>query len=379
MTRESCTSDIARTVSVLRNLLYIDLPDGVYRDEPSSNPLKQEVERCKNLGYMKYVGGAENSFQSLAHSRHWRYLKTLELSHLEVDSSMILEVRGTLDALRELKLTNLAMVDDSIFGPSINGSLPPLAKLTLQDIPNISADGLIAYLSQREAKENLIFLSVANTGVSPAELHRILASSPYLISLEIVESVSRSLPSSALPSLASRSLRTLHYEISNANSSPHGLKNASDSYYSYLASSILSGSLPLLSNLYALSTTLPILLVPPPRPTLSGNRTGTIPSPLMLGITRPLTLYTKTISELEWNLTLIMPPTSSFDRRLSAMSIGPMSLHSPQLSPQWRDKGRESVMVGNGFGGFLAVPTGNRGPASPNYKKKRQDSGAWMG
>ena len=373
-------SDIARTVSVLRNVLYIDLPDGVYRDEPSAHPLKQEVERCTSLGYMKYVGGAENSFQSLAHSRHWRHLKALELSHLEVDSSTILEVRGTLEALRELKLTNLAILDDSIFGPSINGSLPPLAKLTLQDIPNISADGLIAYLSQREAKENLTSLSIANTGVSPAELHRILASSPYLTTLEIVESVSRALPSSALPFLASRSLRTLHYEISNANSSPHCLKNASDSYYSYLASSILSGSLPSLSNLYALSTTLPILLVPPPRPAMSGNRTGNKPSPLMLGITRPLTLYTKTISELEWNVTFIMPPTSSLDRRLSAMSIGPMSLHSPALSPQWRDKGRESVIVGNGFGGFLAVPTtDNTRPGSPGHKKKRQDSGAWMG
>ena len=371
-------SDIARTVSALRNLLYIDLPDGVYRDEPSSNPLKQEVERCTNLRYMKYVSGAENSFHNLAHSRHWRHLKALELSHLEVDSSTILEVRGTLDALREVKLTNLATLDDSIFGPSINGSLPPLAKLTLQDIPNISADGLITYLSQREAKENLTSLSIANTGISPAEVHRILASSPYLTSLEIVESVSCALPSSALPFLASRSLRTLHYEISNANSSPRGVKTPSDSYYSYLASSILSGSLPSLSNLYALSTNLPTLLVPPPRPTMSGNRSGNIPSPLMLGITRPLTLYTKTISELEWDLTLIMPPTS-LDRRLSAMSIGPLSLQGPQLSPQWRDKGRESVMVGNGFGGFLAVPTDNTRPGNLKVKNKRQDSGAWMG
>ena len=73
-----------------------------------------------------------------------------------------------------------------------------------------------------------------------------------------------------------------------------------------------------------------------------------------------------------------MPPTS-LDRRLSAMSIGPMSLHGPQLSPQWRDKGRESVMVGNGFGGFLAVPTDNTRPGNLKVKNKRQDSGAWMG
>ena len=370
-------ADLARTVSVLRNLRYVDLPDGVYSDEPSSNTLKKEVQKCADIRYMKYTGGAESNFQMLGHSRHWRNLEALELSHLEVESTTILEVRATLTALCEIRLANLAMLDDSIFGPSINGSLPPLTKLTLQDIPNISADGLISYLSQWEAKETLKFLAIKNTGILTSEFHQILASAPFLTRLDIIESVSRGLPSSALPSLASRSLRTLHYEISDANSSPRGLQTPSDSYYAYLSSSVLNGSLPSLSNLYALSAKLPILLVPPPR--LSGNRTGNVPAPLISGITRPLNVHTKTISEMEWNLTLIMPPTS-LNRRLSAMNMGPMSLNSPALSPHWRDKGRDSVIVGNGFGGFLAVPTKETWPGSAKDKKKgRQDSDAWMG
>ena len=370
-------ADLARTISVLRNLRYVDLPAGVYSDDPSSNTLKQEVQQCADMRYMKYTRGAENNFQMLAHSRHWRKLEALELSHLAVESITILRVRATLTALREVKLANLDLLDDSIFGAHVNGSLPPLAKLTLQDIPHISADGLTAYLSQREAKESLSTLIITNTGIMPSEIHRILASAPDLTRLDIIESVTRSLPSAALPSLASRSLRTLHYEISNANGSPHGIQTPSDSYYAYLSSSILSGSLPSLSNLYALSATLPVLLVPPPRLT-SGNRTGNIPAPLFSGITRPLHLYTKTVAEMEWNLTLIMPP-NTLDRRLSAMNLGPMSLNSPALSPQWRDKGRESVIVGNGFGGFLTVPTEETWPGSPRGKKKRQESGAWMG
>ena len=370
-------ADLARTVSVLRNLRYVDLPDGAYSDEPSSSILKQEVQQCADIRYMKYTGGAESNFQVLGYSRHWHNLEALELSHLAIEPSTILEVCATLTALREVKLAHLAMLDDSIFGPSTNGSLPPLAKLTLQDIPNISVEGLISCLSQREAKETLKSLTIKNTGILPSELHRILASAPYLRRLDIIESVSRGLPSSALPPLASRSLRTLHYEISDANSSPRGLQTPSDNYYSYLSSSILKGSLPSLSNLYALSSTLPVLLVPPPR--LSGNRTGNVPAPLISGITRPLNVHTKTISEMEWDLTLILPPTS-LNHRLSAMNMGPMSLNSPALSPHWRDKGRDSVIVGNGFGGFLTVPTEETWSGSPKGKKKgRQDSGAWMG
>ena len=143
---------------------------------------------------MKYTGGAESNFQMLGHSRHWRILEALELSHLEIESTAILEVRATLTALCEIRLANLAMLDDSIFGPSINGSLPPLTKLTLQDIPNISADGLISYLSQWEAKETLKCLAIKNTGISTSELHQILASAPHLTRLDIIESVSRGSP-----------------------------------------------------------------------------------------------------------------------------------------------------------------------------------------
>lgn len=377
--------DLARIVSVLRNLRYVDLPDGVYSDDPSSNTLKQEVQQCADLRQMVYTSGAEGSFQELAHWRRWRNLETLELLHLAVEPTTLVEVFASLASLCEVRLVDLQLLDDSAFMPDpIIGSFPPIVKLTFQDTPNVSANGLVTYLSHTEAKNTLNSLTLTNTGISPSDLHRILATAPHLTNLQIAESVSRALPSSSVPPLASHSLRSFHYEISNANSSPPGLQAPAGSYYAYLSTSILSGSLPSLTNLYALSPTLPTLLLAPPRPNFmahAANMTGTIPSPLLLNSFAPLKLYTKSISELEWNLTIVTPPTTA-DRRGSVMPIGPESLYreSP-LSPQWRSQGRESVMVGNGFGGFLAVPSpgDDYNPGSPGSKKKRQDMDSWMG
>lgn len=377
--------DLARTVSVLQNLRYVDLPDGVYNDDSSANTLKQEVLHCADLRQMKYTSGAEGSFQKLAHWRQWRNLESLELLHLAIESTTLVEVSASLASLREVKLVDLQLLDDSAFLPDpVAGSFPPIAKLTLQEAPNVSANGLVTYLSQTEATNTLTTLVLSNTGIPPSDLYRILAVAPRLTKLEIAESVSRALPSSSLPPLASHSLQTLHFEISNAGSFAPGLQTPADSYYAYLSTSILSGSLPSLSNLYALSHTLPTLLLAPPRPNFivqPANRTGTVPSPSVLNSFAPLNLYTKGISELEWELTIVTPPTAA-DRRGSVMPVGPESLYrESQLSPQWRKQGRESVMVGNGFGGFLSVPScgDDISPGSPRGKKKRQDFDSWMG
>lgn len=41
-----------------------------------------------------------------------------------------------------------------------------------------------------------------------------------------------------------------------------------------------------------------------------------------------------------------------------------MSLHEAQLSASWGGENRKSVVVGNGFGGFLAVPVDEGRPGS---------------
>ena len=380
MTREVCKAELARTVSVLPNLRHLDLPDGFYNDDPSSNTLKQELlARCGDIRQMKYAGGAEGSFQLLAQKRQWPKLEALELVHLAVDPAAIADVVATLKALRHVKFTSLRSLDDSMFSSMHMRPFPPLAILEFQDVPNISAKGLLAYLSYPEVKQTLNSLTLVNTGILPSDLFQILAAATSLTTLNVAESVSRALPQSQTPPLASYSLRSLHYEISNAYSSPRGLSSPSDSYYSCLSRSILSGSLPSLSHLYALSTSLPMMLLPPPRPAFSVNETSNACRPMTTLLSRPLRLYTKAVTEMEWNLTLISPPTLA-DCRGSATATRPMSLSlENQLSPQWRDKGGESVMVGNGFGGFLAVPSEDVRLVSPKVKRGKRDIDAWMG
>lgn len=377
MTREVCKADLARTISVLQNLRYVDLPEGFYNDDPSSNTLKQELQaRCGDIRQMKFNHGAERSFQMLGQARQWPNLHTLELLYLAVDTVTITDVVASLKALRHIKFKSCQSLDDSMFGSIHMSPFPPLEVLEFQDVPNISAKGLLAYLSYPDVKQALNSLTLANTGCLPSDLFQILTAASSLKTLHVTESVSHALPQSQPPPLASCSLRVLRYEISNANSSFRGLSSPSDSYYSCLSSSILSGSLPSLSHLYALSTSLPTMLLPPPQPTFAVDRTSNAYRPVTTVIPHPLRLYTKAVTEMEWNLTLISPPTP--DRRGSASTTRPMSLYLEyQLNPQWGDKGRESVMVGNGFGGFLAVPS--EGSGSPKAKKGNRDVDAWMG
>ena len=379
MTREVCKADLARTVSVLPNLRYVDLPDGFYNDEPSSNTLKQELQaRCGDIRQMKYAGGAEGSFQMLAQSRQWPSLEGIELFNLAVDAATIADVIASLKALRHIKFTNCQSLDDSMFGSSYVTSFPPVAVLEFQDVPNISANGLLAYLSNPEVKQALNSLTLANTGCLPSDLYQILAAAPSLTTLSVAESVFCALPQSQNLPLASCSLRVFHYEISSAISSPRGLSSPSDSYYSCLSSSILSGSLPSLSHLYALSTSLPAMLLPPPQPAFAMNGIGNAYRPVTTVVSRPLRLYTKAVPEMEWNLTFISPPTQA--DRGSATTTRPMSLYlENQRGPHWRDKGRESVIVPNGFGGFLTVPSEDSRSKGLKTKKGYRDVDAWMG
>lgn len=375
MTRESSKADLARTISVLPNLKYVDLPEGFYSDDPSSYILKQELEsRCPDIRSMKYLAGAETSFISLGRSTPWRNLEALELTNLEVEPAILVQVLSSLFALHQLRLANLPLLDDNVFKlSSANFRLPPLVTLSLEDAPNISADGLVTYLSQPETREVFSTLNLVNTGIHPDSLHKVLPAAPHLSSVHISEVVHRALPPSPIPPLTSASLKTLHFEISSPAISTTA-QDAADSYYTYLSSSVLRGGLPSLVSLYALSPSIPSLLLPPPMAPFA-RTASKVPA---YGLRRPLELFTKSISELEWNLTVITPP-SPHNRRGSASLTRPVSLygHSAKPSQSW---GRESMIVGNGFGGFLVVPNEEARPGTAAGGKGKAGRGdAWMG
>ncbi|KAL6722142.1 hypothetical protein ACLMJK_001249 [Lecanora helva] len=375
MTREGSVADLARIVSFTPFIRYVDLPDSFYMDDPSSEILKVELQsRCPQIRHMRYFHGSESSFQALPQFSQWPHLEVIELSHLAVEPSAIAAVLGSLSALREVKLLDLPLLDDTLFE-----SFPPLLKIHLQGASEISIQGLMTYISRSQNSKTLSDLLLTDTGVSASEIHQILSGASNLNTLHITTSVSRALPISKTPLLSSASLKVLYYEISNSNSSPDGLPPASDSYYAYLSTSILSGSLPSLTRLYALSDSPQTLLQPPPQPSSLSTRTGNKPAPLSLGIRQPLQLYTKATPEMEWNITLISPPTAR-NRRGTTTATRPESVyHAASLSPHYRNAGRDTMVVGNGFGGFLTVPSPSFPPGSPGYRNRKKDLDDWMG
>lgn len=360
MTREACKSDLARTVSVLHNLRYVDLPEGFFNDDPTCNALRQELQvSCPEIRRMRYGPGSERSFASLARNRVWRSMEVLELSGIQLEPADLVVVLASFPALHELKLVDLPWLDDSVFrpNPSFPG-LPPIQRLTFSSTPQVHAAGLAAYLSRPETREVLTELNLSQTGVLPHHLYLILSKAPYLESVSITAEVSRSLPlDPPTPALASNSLKTLHYEISSDRSTKRNLHPPTTTYYTYLASSLLSSALPQLTSLYVLDPSFPetLLLTPPQRPfaeSPSSQHAGNS----LAGLTSPLSIYTKSSNDLEWNFTSISPPTQSSPGRRSATR--PISLMGAEsLSPAWGGSARRSVIVGNGLGGFLAVPS----------------------
>ena len=266
MARESCKADLARTVSVLPNLQYVDLPDGFFRDDPSTLTLRQELHaRCGDIRKMRYERGAEQSFQATAQLSRWSNLEVLELSGLNVEADTLLYVLNAFPSLHTLTVDGVANLEDAVLAPSDTlPPFPPVSSLTLQNLPQLTSSGLTAHLGARpETRECLTSLRLSQTGILPQTLHAVLAAAPALQTLYYSEShVSRSFPITPVPPLSSRSLATLHYEI--VPSSPSHAQST-ETYYAYLASSLLSGSLPGLTALYAYSPSLPdLLLVAPP-------------------------------------------------------------------------------------------------------------------
>ncbi|PLN85465.1 hypothetical protein BDW42DRAFT_160532 [Aspergillus taichungensis] len=372
MTREANKGEIARTISVLPNLRYADLPAGLYSDDASCLALKQELmARCPDIRRMTYNQGSEGSFSQLPGSQLWMNLEVLELSRLHVEPVMLRAGLGAFPRLRDLTLDDLPWLDDSAFALSqALPPFPPVQKLTLRDTPNVTASGLAAIFSVPECRKSLKTLNLTSTGVVPSGIYQILPAAPNLRSFSIVQEVTRSFPAEKIPPLASRSLELLHYEITSPNGS-YGLPPVSASYYTYLIGSLVSNSLPVLRQLYVRDADLPeaLLLLPPPRLFGGGDSGPQLASGVL---SRPLDIYSKGLDELEWNFTPYEPP-STRGRRDS--TTRPVSLHDAQLSRNWGGDARKSTLVGNGFGGFLAIPVEDGRPKSSGgwRRDSRQD------
>ena len=93
------------------------------------------------------------------------------------------------------------------------------------------------------------------------------------------------------------------------------------------------------------------------------------------GLSQPLNVYSKGLDEFEWNFTPY-DPSPEFGRRDSRTR--PVSFHEAQLNRSWGGDARKSVLVGNGFGGFLAVPAEEQRPmSSQGYHKRSSKQDIW--
>ncbi|KLU88548.1 F-box domain-containing protein [Magnaporthiopsis poae ATCC 64411] len=417
MLRESSQADLARTIAVLPNLLYVDLPEGLYADEYAYLTLRLEVQaRCRNLRKMTYTAGAERSFEKLA-TGIWPDLEVLELVRLQVDPVTLRHVIGSLSNLQALKVTKLVGFVDEVLFPPPHEMVPPfpaLEELMLKNVSGLTVEGLKQYLASPDARARLKTLNLTHTGVGVWDLHKVLSLATSLTNLVVVDSVASALPAAAgthdIPPLRSRSLRTLNWEITAKSSAGILGPSAKATYYNYLSGSLLSGGLPTLSAVYVRDQNFPesLLGMPLPptpafaggafaaRPSTSGSPSGaqtrnaafgpSAPKPFAKGHNprfssnnpfaamiptqqiQTLEVFTKGDNESGWNIVRVPGGYGGGEgRHRRGNSFGSINVperpHSSygltsQSVMAWRTSGdtRRSVFMGDGAGGFLAVP-----------------------
>ncbi|KAI3398650.1 hypothetical protein diail_8835 [Diaporthe ilicicola] len=426
MLRESCQADIARTIAVLPNLRYVDLPEGLFQDDNSYITLRMEVEaRCLNLGKMTYMHGAERSLERIANGQVFRNLEVLELNNIQMDGTIILHALGALGGLRALKITGSSVVTDEMIAHDneMLPAFPALEELILDNVPGVTSQGLRGYLARGDASHALKVLNLAETGVKPWNLQDVLAVAPMLKRLTISYEATTSLPlaagTSQVPPLASNSLEIFHYEVTSApSSSPYS--NILPSFYNYLSGSLLMGGLPNLRALYVRNAGFPdtLLGLPPPAPkfaadtykrpgssssqrssTFSRNGLGSPGFPGGFqngggsynpfqeppkkpwanagynprfssnnpfaslagpngpsGLPQTLEVFTKGDDELNWGMVKVDPMQRSNDVEAAARPSSSYGLDNSDSGWNSRAGARRSVFMGNGTGGFLAVP-----------------------
>ncbi|KKA27060.1 hypothetical protein TD95_002463 [Thielaviopsis punctulata] len=417
MLRESSQNDLSRTLAVLPNIKYVDLPEGLFSDDPAFSTLRLEVEaRCPDLRKMTYMAGSEQSLSRLAYGSIWPNLEVLELTRISLDSFMLRHIISSLSNLRALKITDCKNFTDDVFAASENlPPLPAIQELILHKVP-MTSFGFASLMVRPEIQNSLHILNLWRTGIKPVNLQDVFTAAPNLKNLAIHESVSQGIMSGAnLPKLVSRSLETIRYEISSSSDSG-AMSNASTSYYTYLASSILSGGLPKLHAVYVRDPYFPdhLMGLPPPPPSIPGlvrprssaslrgspmtspassigpaspqPHHATLPLPLPrpppiggaaqesnrfssnnpfagLGpLTKTLEVFTKSDDSMDWSFIKVAPqPMAGLSsRRMGshARSVSSYGLGTDVAGLGWDSShARRSVMVGHANGGgFLALP-----------------------
>ncbi|KAI5461317.1 hypothetical protein BGZ63DRAFT_424213 [Mariannaea sp. PMI_226] len=416
MLRESSHVELAQTIAVLPNLQYVDLPEGMFCDDPNYATLRLEVQaRCPQLRKMTYNGGSERSFAMLASGRVWPHLEVLEINNLQIDPMTIRAVLGSLHNLQAFKVSGMpALTDDVLSSADGLPTLPPLKELVLTDVPRVTIRGLIEYLAWQETQQALTVLTLKETGVHPSHLQEILTMASSLRTLAIQAKVMEQFPnSSSIRPLASRSIETLRYEINAASSG--AFSSITTGYYTYLATSIMDGGLPRLRRLYVHDDSFPDQLqglpppnaafaaghmrsgsntsvksapgfgfsasmnnlapVAPPRrpmanapPThrLSSNNPFASRGPNALPPTHTLEVFTKSDEFGKWNFARVDTVRAVAPSRRPVSHYG---LAADVTGTGWSGgDARRSVMVGNGAGGFLAVPNPPSSSNGPGYE-----------
>lgn len=299
MTRETCKADLARLVSLTPELRYCDVPEGVFSDDVSCAGLKAILyARCSELRKMAWTTGSEKNFVDLWAQTPWRNLEVVNLTSLRIENADLVRVLNSLPALQDLALKGLPWISDAVFDATPNpaGLFPALARLAFEDTTvALTLEGFKTYLSRPLVAASLTELSLTNTAISPQSLHELLSWCPSLESLTFRDVVARTLPAPEPPHLKSRALTTLRFEITSDPSS-RSLALPTPSYYSYLASSLLSSSLPKLTSLYVRESEF--------AERLAGHAST---------LSHPLTIHTKSADQdhLDWNKFLILPPITS--------------------------------------------------------------------
>ncbi|KAM0246622.1 hypothetical protein ACHAQJ_010146 [Trichoderma viride] len=265
--REYCQVELAQTIAVLPSLKYVDLPEGMFSDESSSSTLRFEVQaRCPNIRKMTYNAGSERSLAALATGQVWPRLEVLELNGISVDTLTMRAVLSSLQNLRALKMTDTESISDEVLTAASGPIMPSLEEFVMEGTPRVTAAGLVEYLAWPETQRGLKVLTLIDTGVHPQRLQEILTMAPYLKTLAMQAKVIEGFPQNAnIGLLASQSLEVLRYEIST-ESDKEVYASMKASWYTYLASSVLSGSMPKLRRLFVHDESFPEQLqgLPPP-------------------------------------------------------------------------------------------------------------------
>lgn len=292
MTRETCKQDLARLVSLLPNLRYVDLPDGIYSDDSSCASLKAILyTRCSDLRKMTWMPGSEKNFVDLWYEPPWVSLEVVELSNMKIENGDLVQALSSMPYLRHLKLKDMQWATDEVFDPAFEfGQFRAIKSLELEGSTNITIDGLCTYLSRPEVQKTLESLTLTNTSIPAHLIYRILPLATSLISLSVNQTISRVIPRAEVQLLSSPTLTHLSYEIIGEDTR---LTRPAPSYYAYLSESLWAGGLPSLTDLYVRETTFHKRLQNEP----NGANAGVFAAG---GWTQKMTVFEKDLDHMNW-------------------------------------------------------------------------------